>query len=161
MTEVSTARAEQPAQAWCPSGLADAPESIVLGVRSGDSGELAYLAEPVPAAEVLGDIPEGVEPTRILRFASHCVSSCANNVNGDCSLVDRVVTAAPVQLLTAVPRCHLRAKCKWWHQTGVTACYRCPAVATANHVDDELATLVADPSTTPEQLQAWVAESEK
>ncbi|MBC3840114.1 hypothetical protein GXW82_07765 [Streptacidiphilus sp. 4-A2] len=140
---------------WCPSGLADRPESVVLGVRSGADGEVAYLADPVPAAEVLGLIPEGIEPRRVLRFASHCESSCQQRVGDRCGLVDRITTV-PVHS-SAVPRCHLRAHCKWWSQVGAQACQRCPAVTTLVLADDELGGLVADPATTREQLDAWIA----
>lgn len=149
---------DETAAAWCPSGEAHAPESVVLGVRSGEGGQVAYLADPVPAAEVLGSIPAGIEPTRVLRFASHCVSACAHRRGNDCSLVERVIAAVPRDEARTVPRCHLRAQCKWWQQSGVDACHRCPAVATTHYADDALATLVADPATTPAQLEAWIAE---
>ncbi|WP_272255750.1 hypothetical protein [Streptomyces xanthophaeus] len=148
-----------PPVTWCPSGEAGAPESVVLGVRSGEGGRVTYLADPVPASEVLGSLPEGIAPTRVLRFASHCVSACVNRRGDDCALVERVLTLPPPADARAVPRCHLRAKCQWWQQTGVDACHRCPAVTTATFQEDELATLVADPSTTPEQLAAWIAAS--
>ncbi|MGW2477595.1 hypothetical protein [Streptomyces sp. NPDC001665] len=142
---------------WCPSGDAHAPEAVVLGVRSGQEGRVAYLADPVPASQVLGDVPEGIDPRRILRFASHCVSGCANRRGDDCALVERVVAAAPRVVDAAVPRCHLRTRCQWWTQSGVEACRRCPAVSTRHHADDELAGLIADPTTTREQLDAWIA----
>ncbi|WP_175411264.1 hypothetical protein [Streptomyces sp. TRM64462] len=141
---------------WCPSGAPDRPESVVLGVRSGADGRVSYLAEPVPAADVAGAIPEGVPPTRILRFASHCVSECANRRGDVCGLIDRMA-ALPAPEDAPVPRCHLRARCKWWHQSGTDACRRCPAVATVPQADDALAVLVADPATTREQLAAWLA----
>ncbi|MFC7310285.1 hypothetical protein ACFQVC_39500 [Streptomyces monticola] len=143
---------------WCPSGAADAPESVVLGVRSGDGGEVIYLADPVPAADVLGAIPEGIEPRRVLRFASHCVANCANRRGTQCSLVDRVVAADPGRDTAAAPRCHLRARCQWWTQAGLAACRRCPAVSSLHHTDEELATLVAEPTTTLDQLNEWIAE---
>ncbi|WP_258044715.1 hypothetical protein [Streptomyces sp. SM11] len=150
---------ESSTASWCPSGDAYAPESVVLGVRPGPDGQVAYLAEPVPAAEVLGSIPEGIAPTRVLRFASHCVSDCVNRRGDDCTLVERVRTLPPEQDTRAVPRCHLRTRCQWWRQTGVDACYRCPSVSTAHYADDRLSELVADPATTPEQLSAWIAEA--
>uniref|UniRef100_A0AAU2VZH4 Uncharacterized protein n=1 Tax=Streptomyces sp. NBC_00008 TaxID=2903610 RepID=A0AAU2VZH4_9ACTN len=137
---------------WCPSGDASRPESVVLGVRSGDDGQVVYLAEPVPAADVRGAIPEGIAPNRVLRFASHCVSDCANRVGEACGLIERITTVP-----AAVPRCHLRPHCKWWNPTGVEACHRCPALTTLEPRDDELAVLVADPATTREQLESWVA----
>ncbi|MFE6715753.1 hypothetical protein [Streptomyces sp. NPDC057695] len=144
-------------QTWCPSGEAHAPESVVLGVRSGQDGRVVYLADPVPAAEVLGEVPDGIEPRRVLRFASHCVSDCVNRRGDDCTLVERVLARPAAREDGPVPRCHLRARCQWWKQTGVAACGRCPAVSTRHHAGDGLADLVADPATTQEQLDEWIA----
>lgn len=145
-----------PAPTWCPSGLAAGPESVVLGVRSQDDGSLTYLATPMPAAEVLPLIPEGVEPTRVLRFASHCVSACAHNINNDCTLITKIKQLPPVPE-AALPRCHLRNRCQWWQQVGAEACGRCPAVSTKILATDTLIDLAADPSVTPAQLQEWIS----
>ncbi|MFC1408916.1 hypothetical protein ACEZCY_06415 [Streptacidiphilus sp. N1-12] len=142
---------------WCPSGLADRPESVVLGVRSGEDGSVAYLAEPVPAKEVISLVPEGIEPRRILRFASHCESDCRQRVGTECGLVNRIVALPGPPRGSAVPRCHLRSQCMWWNQRGVDACHHCPAVSSLVSKDDDLGNLVADPSTTQEQLEAWIA----
>jgi hypothetical protein len=130
--------------AWCPSGAAYAPESVVLGVRSGVDGHVAYLPEPVPTATALATLPEGIEPRRLLRIASHCVSACANRRGDDCTLIERVVAAYPDEG-PGVPRCHLRPRCKWWGQTGIAACRRCPEVATRHHSDTEQPTPPTDP----------------
>ncbi|MFF5761235.1 hypothetical protein ACWD5B_18900 [Streptomyces tanashiensis] len=149
----------EPVRTWCPSGEAHMPESVVLGVRSGQDGGVVYLADPVPASEVLGDVPEGIEPRRILRFASHCASDCVNRRGSDCTLVERVLARPVAREDGSVPRCHLRTRCQWWNQTGVAACLRCPAVSTLHRADDTLAELVADPATTKEQLDEWIAAS--
>lgn len=154
-----TTRSEPAPAAWCPSGVADAPESVVLGVRSGTDGRVTYLAEPVPAATALDLVPADIEPRRVLRFASHCVADCVNRRGNDCTLIERVTAAYPEAESASVPRCHLRADCKWWGQAGLDACRRCPAIATRHHTDEELATLVADPSTTLEQIDAQFART--
>jgi hypothetical protein len=143
---------------WCPSGDPSHPEAVVLGVRSGDRDEVVYLADPVPAAEVLGAIPEGIAPTRVLRFASHCVPECANRIGEACGLIERFKVGMTPDA-GAAPRCHLRPRCKWWDQAGLDACRRCPAVTTLNASDDELMTLVADPATTVSQIEGWMAEA--
>jgi hypothetical protein len=114
----------------------------------------------VPAAEVVGLVPEGVEPRRVLRFASHCESNCAQRVGSECGLVDRILALPDPARDSAVPRCHLRTQCKWWRQRGVDACHRCPAVVSLVRTDDGLGNLVADPSTTREQLDAWMAAAD-
>lgn len=150
----------EPEVSWCPSGASNRPESLVLGVRSADDGSVAYLDEPVPAADVLGMVPEGIEPRRILRFASHCEASCGNRVGTQCGLVDRITAVPAPPHAQAVPRCHLRTRCKWWQQRGVEACHRCPAVSTLMLAEDELGNLVADPATTQEQLDEWISRAE-
>ncbi|MGW3150702.1 hypothetical protein ACWDG1_39880 [Streptomyces sp. NPDC001177] len=146
--------------AWCPSGAAYAPESVVLGVRAGTDGRVSYLAEPVPAAEVLPLVPPDIEPRRVLRFASHCVAECVNRRGTDCTLIERVVAAYPAAASGPLPQCHLRADCKWWAQAGIAACRRCPAIATRHRTDEELATLVADPATTLDRIDAEPARGE-
>jgi hypothetical protein len=145
---------------WCPSGDPSHPEAVVLGVRSGEQDQLVYLDEPVPAAEVLGEIPEGIAPTRVLRFASHCVSSCGNRVGEACGLIERLKVATPPDVRApaqAMPRCHLRPRCKWWDQAGIEACRRCPAITTLNAPENELMALAVDPATTLDQLAHWMA----
>lgn len=150
----------EPPRRWCPSGDPGASEAVVLAVRSGAQGRAVYLADPVPAAEVLDAVPPGVEPRRILRFASHCVSGCANRRGEDCTLIERIQAYPVAAEQGPVPRCHLRPRCMWWHQTGVAACARCPAIATRVRADDELAAMVADPATTPRQLAERMAEAD-
>ncbi|WP_441249777.1 hypothetical protein [Kitasatospora sp. McL0602] len=144
-----------PAPSWCPSGGAERPESVVLGVRSQDDGGLTYLAEPLPAAEVLPLVPEGILPTRVLRFASHCVSDCAHRAGNECTLISKISQLPPVDE-AKLPRCHLRARCKWWQQSGADACGRCPAVSTTLLATDTLGGRAADPTVTPAQLQEWI-----
>jgi hypothetical protein len=127
-------------------------------VRSGTDGRVSYLAEPLPATAVSAAIPDGIPATRVLRFASHCVSECSNRVGDSCGLIDRMAALpTPAAETASVPRCHLRTHCKWWHQAGVGACRRCPAVVTTTQADDALGALVADPATTREQLEDWIA----
>ncbi|MFD1277046.1 hypothetical protein ACFQ51_50325 [Streptomyces kaempferi] len=56
-----------------------------------------------------------------------------------------------------MPRCHLRAAASGGRRPASKARRRCPALATRHPADDELASLVADPDVTPEQLAAWTA----
>ena len=146
-----------PKQAWCPSGDPSLPETVVLGVQSYERGELTYLAEPIAAAEALEMVPEGVAPTRILRFASHCSTGCSHRDGPDCTLIKRIMAIPAAEPgTTSVPRCHLRSHCKWWDQVGVEACQRCPAVSTMHSADDEFGELIANPATTREQLDGWI-----
>jgi hypothetical protein len=137
---------------WCPSAPADRPEAVVLGVHAGPGG-LSYLTTPVPAAEAVEQVPEGIEPTDILRFAAHCTRSCGHHTGTGCGLVTKVVLAAPTTA-DPLPRCHLRGHCQWWRQSGRAACERCPLVrTTAPEAEaDELTRQVADPALGPDDL---------
>lgn len=115
-------------QLWCPSGSAYAPESLVLAIRDGLDGPPAYLPAPRPTAEALAELPEGVEPRRVLRLASHCVPHCLNREGDTCTLATRL-TAAP-RPAAPPPPCHLRPRCTWWTQSGPPACRACPGVST-------------------------------
>lgn len=124
---------------WCPSGSAYAPESVVLAVRAGLDGPPAYLPAPRPAAEALAGLEPGVEPRRLLRLASHCVPHCLNRAGGTCTLAVRLTATPlpPTPLPSApVPDCHLRPSCKWWTQSGPSACHACPQVATRRPAPD-------------------------
>ncbi|MER5640976.1 hypothetical protein ABT095_29005 [Kitasatospora sp. NPDC002227] len=153
---LDTTPAAETAPKWCPSGQAHAPESVVLGVRSQEDGGVTYLAEPIPAAEALPLIPEGIEPTRVLRFASHCVSACSHRSGSECTLISKIRTLPP-KADANLPHCHLRHDCKWWSQVGAEACGRCPAVVTTILATETTVGMAADPSVTPEQLQEWIA----
>ncbi|MEV8457087.1 hypothetical protein AB0467_31100 [Streptomyces sp. NPDC052095] len=85
------------------------------------------------------------------------MSDCANRVGEACGLIERIRTVPAEPGPAAVPRCHLRPHCKWWNQVGVEACHRCPALTTLEPHDNELAVLVADPATTRDQLESWIA----
>jgi hypothetical protein len=136
---------------WCPSGSAHKPESVVLGVRA-EPDRLTYLAAPLPARDALGMVPDDISPTRVLRFASHCVAECANRRGNDCTLVERVATLPADAESPGLPRCHLRPHCQWWQQSGPEACRRCPHVVTTVLAEDGLMNLVSDPLATPAQV---------
>ncbi|MFF1411604.1 hypothetical protein ACFVX6_17750 [Streptomyces sp. NPDC058289] len=120
--------ADREQQLWCPSGSAYAPESLVLAVRDGLDGPPVYLRAPRPAAEVLAELPEGTEPRRLLRLASHCVPHCLNREADTCTLATRL--EATSRFGPPLPPCHLRPRCKWWTQSGPLACHACPQVST-------------------------------
>ncbi|HEU5111399.1 MAG TPA: hypothetical protein VFT95_22890 [Micromonosporaceae bacterium] len=118
---------------------------------------MTYVDHPMPAPDAAGLVPEGVEPTRVLRFASPCEATCGHRVGGGCGLVTKVAAAAvPVQIAT-LPRCHLRSRCTWWAQAGADACHRCPLIRTAGYEDDLRMRLISDPDIDLDQLTAALA----
>lgn len=139
---------------WCPSAPADRPEAVLLGVHAGPDG-LSYLNEPVPAAEALALVPEGVDAGNIMRFAAHCTRACQHNTGNSCGLVAKVSLAAPTVDDRTLPRCHLRSRCQWWRQSQAAACRRCPLVRTESAAAeaDDLTRQFADPSVGPDDLR--------
>lgn len=106
-------------------------ESVVLAVRDGLDGPPAYLPAPRPAADAIAGLPDGAEPRRLLRLASHCVPHCRNRAGDTCTLATRLTKPPrPAPPAAALPPCHLRPSCKWWTQSGPAACGACPDVST-------------------------------
>jgi hypothetical protein len=104
----------------------------VFGVRrSGpDGARTAYLDHPVEATpEVLG-MAGPVPPTQVLRLAATCEESRCSHFDGtDCRLATRIVQLLP-PVVGRLPRCAIRADCRWFAQEGRAACLRCPQVVT-------------------------------
>ncbi|MFF8292564.1 hypothetical protein ACF068_25485 [Streptomyces sp. NPDC016309] len=100
----------------------------------GEDGRLGYLRPALPvddafvaAAERHGD------PESRFRFADRCREDGCENWSGrDCSLVDTLVGAAPgpepEAAADGLPRCAVRADCRWFVQRGPRACAVCPLV---------------------------------
>ncbi|MET7685498.1 hypothetical protein [Streptomyces sp. NPDC005423] len=99
-------------------------------MRRGLDGEVAHLADPVPAAAVLDQVPDDIDPRRILRSAPHCATGCAHRRGPDCTLAERVPAACPAAA-GPLPHCPLRTACAWWAQAGADACRRCPSSSPA------------------------------
>jgi hypothetical protein len=74
-------------------------------------------------------------PERRFRFSSRCVEEdCSQWEDGRCGLIDRVIgcvaTADALETPATLPRCGIRASCRWWRQRGASACAVCPLVIT-------------------------------
>lgn len=116
----------------CPSAP-PAKHSIVLGVVRPD-GSVAYLRDRLPVdPALLTPTPDGRAPEQRLRFASPCQSAgCRQWVDGRCSVPERFssVVAQEGHERRELPRCSIRADCRWFHQEGPSACRICPLVVT-------------------------------
>jgi hypothetical protein len=104
----------------------------VFGVRRAgpDGARTAYLDRPVEAtAEVLA-LAGPVVPTQVLRLAATCEESRCSHFDGtDCRLASQIVQLLP-PVVAVLPRCAIRADCRWFAQEGRAACLRCPQVVT-------------------------------
>jgi hypothetical protein len=107
-------------------------DARIFGLVSGsvDKPEVAYLKRDAVVTpdliEQLGDL----DPTHVFRFSATCESSrCAQFENGKCGLGMRVAKQLPA-VVTALPSCQIRDRCRWHAESGPEVCYRCPQVMT-------------------------------
>lgn len=104
-------------------GTAQAPETWFTGVRPVDP---AMLAAAAPA-----------RPAEVFRFTARCrEGACAQFAGGRCRVGAAVVDHLPPAEAQALPRCGIRADCRWWHEQGADACRRCPTVVTDDVLRD-------------------------
>ena len=131
----------------CPSAQADWEGARVFGVVGGTVKEprVSYLTEPQPVTKELLDLTSPVVPTEVLRIAAPCAKSSCQHFDGmNCQLVSR--TIAYLQPVTEkLPPCPVRSSCRWWHEQGRDACFRCPEVVTDSFTDNEQVVLAATP----------------
>ncbi|HEX4184011.1 MAG TPA: hypothetical protein VHY34_12210 [Caulobacteraceae bacterium] len=129
-----TPEPDGPTVKTCPSAP---PEegSFLLGVVSGH-GEVAYLNPHVPVTlEMLEAFSrKGVPVENRMRFgcdcAEHdCVQWKGKGQEGRCGLIDHALEALHVEGgLEALPRCGIRATCRWFAQHDRRACAVCPQI---------------------------------
>ncbi len=114
----------------CPSAPAQ-EGAILLGVVQAD-GSVAYLRDRIEVTREFLEIARaGRSPERRFRFSSPCQkSACQQWVSGRCSLPMRLAEIIPESANDELPRCSIRAQCRWFHQAGAVACRACPSVVT-------------------------------
>jgi len=114
----------------CPSAPPE-PGSAVLGVVVGPS-QLAYVNPHVQVTDALLDglRAGGTDIENRMRFSAPCFGDrCIQWSEGRCGLVDRVVADPAARTsLAALPRCGIRATCRWYAQHQAAACAACPTV---------------------------------
>jgi len=106
----------------------------VFGVRhpgaDGEAPQTAYLDRSVEATPDILAMAGDVAPTEVFRLAATCEESkCVHFDGEDCRLATRIVALLP-PVVGVVPRCAIRADCRWHRQEGKAACVRCPQVVT-------------------------------
>lgn len=117
---------------FCPSSQPGVDNCRVLGVvqPGADGPEIAYLSEYLPATEEVLRMASPDRPTEIFRLAASCQTCLCPHFDGtSCGLANRIVQILPAAT-AALPRCTIRAKCRWFRQEGKAACQRCSGVTT-------------------------------
>jgi hypothetical protein len=114
----------------CPSAPAR-EGAIILGVVQAD-GSIAYLKDRLKVTREFLEIAQGGRrPEERFRFSSPCQEqACQQWVNGCCRLPTRLAEVMPEPQTQVLPRCSIRAQCRWFYQSGIAACRLCPIVVT-------------------------------
>lgn len=119
----------------CPSGRCR-PGAVLLGIV-GPDGTVGYLSERVTVDEAfVRRAGQGRAPEARFRFAEPCVTDrCANWREGaedtaGCGVVEQVVHSphAREEGRQPLPKCSIRARCRWFAQRRARACATCPLV---------------------------------
>ena len=123
---------KQAKQIDCPSAQPDHEEARIYGVVAGepDRPRIAFLTGIRPVTPDLLALAGDAKPTQIFRIAAPCATGgCHHFTGGACSLAQRVVAMMP-PVVAGLPSCQIRRTCRWFHQEGKAACFRCPQVVT-------------------------------
>ncbi|MVM40304.1 hypothetical protein GO730_26070 [Spirosoma sp. HMF3257] len=115
----------------CPSSPAEAG-GLLLGVVDAER-LVRFLPEPEPMTASLTEAITAVDaPEQHFRFANRCIKSgCGQWSEGRCGVIDQVLNLNQhLSEAESLPRCAIRLRCRWYQQTGPTACVVCPFVVT-------------------------------
>lgn len=131
MAQVET-RTANSHELLCPSSRGTLEDSVLIGVvtRHADGPRVVPTEGAMPVTPEILAMAEPVGPSEVFRFASTCqAGKCPHFQNEACQLGVR-----SVKLLEAVtdglPKCSIRAHCRWFRQEGAAICKRCPQVVT-------------------------------
>jgi hypothetical protein len=116
----------------CPSATCKTGNSL-LGIVDCD-GRVSFLHEPVVIDEAFVSIAQkGRAPEKRFRFTTPCIESgCKQWNNRRCSVADEVISVLGTDSPNHndLPNCGIRQTCRWYKQSGVSACAVCPEVIT-------------------------------
>jgi hypothetical protein len=136
----------------CPSAQPDWEGARVIGVVGGtpERPETAYLDQAQPVTQEILELAGPVAPAEVFRFAAPCANSACGHYDGaehKCRLAEKTVRWV-AQAVDNLPKCSIRASCRWWQQEGPAACRRCPQVVTINFAPSKAMRDAADPQLT-------------
>lgn len=117
--------------ALCPSSTCH-EGAVLIGVL-GPDGRLGYVRPPLPVDEHFLAASAGTgDPESRFRFADTCAQdACEHWSDRHCTLIGRLIRARPEgepEAAGTLPRCGIRAACRWFAQDGERACGICPLV---------------------------------
>ena len=117
----------------CPSARCE-ESAVLLGVIGSD-GKTGYVNPRITIdASFVQEARKGRLPEARFRFAQVCIESRCAQWNGcRCGLIEKLL-ASPTAAQIAksdretLPKCTIRATCRWFGQVGGKACTVCPFV---------------------------------
>ena len=118
----------------CPSAPA-AEGASLIGIVAAD-GRVVNMGTPLPVDRAFLEAARAHGPPESrFRFSSPCQKErCGHWTGSQCKLIGELydtAVQAEVNLTDEnLPRCSIRAQCRWWHQRGRAACAVCPLVVT-------------------------------
>lgn len=117
----------------CPSARCT-PGNQLLGVK-GPDGHVRHMRTSMTIDEDFVEAASAMgTPEARMRFSSRCATSgCAQWTGSRCGVIDKVLEhleRKQVPLAQALPPCPIRSTCRWYDQTGETACRACSMVIT-------------------------------
>ncbi|MFB7617976.1 hypothetical protein [Kitasatospora sp. NPDC056181] len=119
----------------CPSAPADSAGSVLIGVVSGTPGapRVVPTAHAMPVTLEITELARPASPGEVFRFASACrTSGCVHFKQSACQIASRSAVVLD-EVVEELPRCPIRAQCRWFHQEGPSLCRRCPQIVTEQH----------------------------
>lgn len=118
----------------CPSSVC-AEGATLLGIVMPD-GRVAFASEPITVdAAFVETARQGRPPEQRFRFSTACArGACGQWTGSRCGVIDAAI-AADVGADEGdqhgdLPRCSIRASCRWFHQIGGAACRACTLIVT-------------------------------
>ena len=117
----------------CPSAPAT-PGAVMIGIVGSD-GMVHPLARPLPVdQDFVENAARHGSPEARFRFSNECVEGrCRQWTGHSCGIVAKVLDHMERQkeaLPTDIPRCSIRATCRWHAERGFDACRACLYVVT-------------------------------
>lgn len=136
MNQEKPIRSAQPLM--CPSAEPEMEDSVIFGIVGGTPEEpkLTHLRETKPIPAALLGIESPIELTEVFRIAAKCEATCLHFDGSKCRLSQRIVDGLP-QVEASLPACPIRSRCRWWHQNGKEACFRCTQIVRDNYIASE------------------------
>jgi hypothetical protein len=118
---------------FCPSARGEAG-AILLGIIQ-EGGTVAFIPTKVEVTpEFIAIASRGWTLEKRFRFAAPCIKEgCKQWTGTSCSVVDRLashVQPVETEYRNQLPKCSIRANCRWFAEKGIEACQVCPLVIT-------------------------------